>query len=524
MITNKTSKSFYNLLILSLHLTITSLVVLTGSCDAKTTITKGPFLLRVYSDSAAVMWETNEPGPNQLRYGKDKQLDNHIITEPIQIEYNTQVAGIKKIVFIHKIWLKNLAPGQSYSYQITEGQLHSFRTIPADVNEVTFIVYGDSRSDPQIHRKLVELMIKKNVDFVINSGDLVLTGGKYEQWGPQFFEPLKGLAESVPIYLAKGNHDLGNGYFEKLLTPAGEENNYGFNYGPLYYFLADNVSKDIKKEELINLIGTKTQNSNARWKFVSYHKPSLNFGGHSSRWGHPTALPTLTQAGVDFIITGHSHIYERFLPLQLDKNLLTCITSGGGGATMYHTDSTPYHYITKKEHHFCLFNIKDDKLTIDVININGQVIDHLELNKISGHLNKQYQQTAVPLEAVQLHQSLRKAKPKLSLAKMQNHQPANVKYKLSIPALVNPAKITFTLTPSDDGSYKLPAPKTIEIPKEGTAVTVKFEVTPLVDVTADKFKHQRNKLIVPRLWLNCDYKIGAVHGNVKIPVIAKIKK
>jgi hypothetical protein len=142
---------------------------------------------------------------------------------------------VKKTAFIHKTWIKNLQPGQSYFYRIVdfegESDFFSFRTVPADANEVSFAVYGDSRTNAETHRRIVEQIIKKNVDFVVNVGDLVTDGNDYDQWGLQFFELLKGLSESIPVYIAKGNHDGNNGNFEKLLIPPGERNNFAFDYG-----------------------------------------------------------------------------------------------------------------------------------------------------------------------------------------------------------------------------------------------------------------------------------------------------
>jgi len=39
---------------------------------------------------------------------------------------------------------------------------------------------------------------------------------------------------------------------------------------------------------------------------------------------------------------------------------------------------------------------------MDTIDINGRIVDHLEINKTDGRLNKEYLQTAVSLEEVQL--------------------------------------------------------------------------------------------------------------------------
>jgi predicted phosphodiesterase len=418
-------------------LILVSLVILPAE-SVLARITKGPFLLRVYQNRAALMWETDTKGNGKLLYCTDvKEKPNRIITRPQRVQYEIRQDPnniLKKTVFIHKTWLKNLRPGQRYSYRIadseSESDFYSFRTVPADTNEVNFIVYGDSRTNPETHRKIVEQIIKKNVDFVVHTGDLVTDGDDYDQWGPQFFEPLRGLSESVPVYIAKGNHEGDNGNFEKLLVPPGEENNFAFDYGPVHYFCADNSAKNLDPKKLLKQIASSIQGSKAQWKFISYHIPSLNLGGHWSDWGWPEVLSVFAEAGADFVITGHSHQYERFrpvapprLPLRLPVgrqawgrggSFVTYITAGGGGGPLYDVTPTAYHAKAKKLYHFCLFHIRDGKITFDAIDVNGQVFDHFEITKFDGKLNKEYLETAISAAEVQSYRDAHKPQ-KISL-------------------------------------------------------------------------------------------------------------
>jgi len=380
-------------------------------------ITKGPLLLRVYQNRVALMWETETERACRLYYGRDQKLESYIESTGERVQYKTKKEGvgtIKKTAFIHKVWLEDLEAGQIYNYSIagpqTRSKVYEFRTVRANTNEARFVVYGDSRTYPENHRKLVELIKNLNVDFVVHKGDLVSRGDSYEQWGPQFFEPLKGLAETMPIYIAKGNHEGNNGNYEKLLIPQGQKNSFGFDYGPVHYFCADNVSRGLRTETQLKLITADAEASKAQWKFAGYHVPSLNFGGHRSAWGHPDALPSLAKAGIDFVLSGHSHQYERFRPIApppgTHGSYVTYITTGGGGAPLHDVTPSLYHASAKEVHHFCLFDIKGNKLTMDTIDIDGKIIDHLEIVKTDGRLNKQYLSTAVPMEEIQHHQDL----------------------------------------------------------------------------------------------------------------------
>jgi predicted phosphodiesterase len=365
-------------------------------------ITKGPCLLRVDRDRVALMWETDTKGPVGVSYGANGAPDALRDSRAETIAYGGNPTGKeRKTAYLHKVWLENLKPGCTYSYRITgpdvRSETYTFRTIPAQTDEVRFIVYGDNRTQSRIHRRLVEQMMKHDVDFVVNVGDLVTRGDNYEQWGPQFFDPLKGLAERVPIYTAKGNHDGSNGTYEKLCLAPGASNDVRIDYGPLHYFLADNVTQGVDGGRLLRRMVDDAAASKALWKFVSYHVPSVNLGGHWSAWQQKEALPAFAQAGLDFVVTGHSHLYERFRPVMPPGrgSYVTYITAGGGGAPLAPIIPASSHACAKSVHQFCLFHIRGDVLTMDTIDVDGRVIDHLEIAKNGGHLNPEYLATAV---------------------------------------------------------------------------------------------------------------------------------
>ena len=375
-------------------------------------LTKGPALLRVYSDRAAVMWESAAGGPDTVYYGAEGKLERHVVSRGEKVRYGGVMGAGAKTVLIHKVWLEALAPGEVYSYRVGDagagGQVYEFRTIRREPERVRFIVYGDSRSRPEIHRRLVKLMIEKEVDFVVHTGDLVGSGDKYEQWGPEFFEPIKGLAERVPFYIAKGNHEGSRGTYEKLLSAPGEDNSFSIDFGPIHCFGIDNVSRGGDTGKRLRLITEDAEGSGALWKFVSFHVPSVNFGGHWSTWGSPEAVPAFGRAGIDFVVTGHSHQYERFrpvAPLRRGKGgYVTYVTSGGGGAPLSDVTRSSYHAYAAEINHFCLFEIDGEKLTMDAIDARGNVFDHLEISKKDGVLNEEYLKTAVSMPGIMLEQ------------------------------------------------------------------------------------------------------------------------
>lgn len=531
MYINESSKNLW----VSVGLMTLLIVLATGTASAK--ITKGPFLLRVYQNRAAVMWESDIAGPGKLFYGKGAQLKNQAGTEPIRVDYEStgQYEPIaKRTFFIHKIWLENLTPGTAYSYRIDQpaAQTHSFRTQPKKTNEARFIVYGDSRSYPKIHRKLVELMMAEKVDFIIHNGDFVNQGASYEQWGLEFFEPMKGLAESTPVYAVKGGHDNSAEnwspgppyYFNKLLMAPGQQYHYSFDYGPVHFVCADDYCGPFPADPkpVLDAISADMGKSDKMWKFVVMHEPSLNFGGHWTMWGYPNALPTYSKLGVDFVIVGSSHMHERFRPVIPPSgsvgSYVTYITAAGGGAPLYDVVPTIYHGRAKKEYSFCLFHIKGNRLSMDTINIDGMIIDHLEITKTDGQVDEAYKRTAIPLEAIRIHQNLHKAFESIQLPEnIVPNKSFNLTFKVIVDRLEHSAKMTFKLC-ADAAAYNFSEPKTITVPNQGGTFEVDFTVTPLVDVKRTMDSSGIPRPIKPLLLIDCHYEIGKIYWDINQPL------
>jgi hypothetical protein len=250
----------------------------------------------------------------------------------------------------------------------------------------------------------------------------------------------------------------------------------------------------------------------------------VNFGGHWSDWAQPDALPVLARAGVDLVITGHSHQYERLWPIEPPEgnkgNYVTFITTGGGGGPLYDITPCTYHACAKSVHHFCFFHIKGNTLTMDAIDVNDRVIDHLEITEDDGRLNKSYLWTAIPMNAVMLHQELHAVTPKPLTATPEKGKPFIITWEAKLEGIGEPIEMTFQLR-SDEGVYELAEAKTISVPKEGGDINVELTATPLVNVMPANNKVVDGRPIGPALWIDCHYKIGRVSESMTWPVTVK---
>ncbi len=69
----------------------------------------------------------------------------------------------------------------------------------------TFVVLGDNRSGDAVYTDLLNQAVKRNPDFIVNTGDQIATPGDLAQWAA--FWEMSRIA-TMPYFLTIGNHDV----------------------------------------------------------------------------------------------------------------------------------------------------------------------------------------------------------------------------------------------------------------------------------------------------------------------------
>ena len=192
-----------------------------------------PYLQNVTPTSITVMWETLTPVEGRVEFGQNGKFDRTATDD-------------RGPVKIHEVHLTGLKPGETYTYRVRYGQEGlqpaRFTTAPPPGSrEWRLVVYGDNRSNPDRHRQNVEQIMKLRPEIVLNTGDLVARGTVYEQWKPQYFDPLRGLAEYVSIYPCLGNHEQNAAHYYNYMSLPDENGEvyYSFDYSQRAYHLPE---------------------------------------------------------------------------------------------------------------------------------------------------------------------------------------------------------------------------------------------------------------------------------------------
>lgn len=243
----------------------------------------------------------------------------------------------------------------------------------------TFIVMGDNRSGDDIYRKVISMAMGRRPDFIVNTGDMIVTPGKKQEWA-KFWEMSKPI--TVPYFLTVGNHDAhpkmprSEKIYKEEVDLPGNELYYSFMAGNSLFIVLDSSLDDQEKRiigEQFKWLEAVLVNSTKKHKFVFLHHPLYTDLGkghhaHDSLDKYPESRnklqALLSKYKVDAVFSGHEHYYER----RTVDGVLYIIT-GGGGAPIY--DMEEYGGFN----HFVQVTVDGDKVSGEVVDINGKVRD-----------------------------------------------------------------------------------------------------------------------------------------------------
>ena len=116
-----------------------------------------------------IRWEMDKTGDYTLEYGKSKARTK---------KFKLTLRKKKHNAFLYEAGLTKLKPGETYYYRLMgHTGWKSFKTYRNNQDRFTFVAMGDSRSNPDIFKKILDETVLENPDFIISMGDLVEGGG-----------------------------------------------------------------------------------------------------------------------------------------------------------------------------------------------------------------------------------------------------------------------------------------------------------------------------------------------------------
>lgn len=293
-----------------------------------------------------VAWNDNDAGGGTVEY---RPLSGTSIT----ITASLLATGSGRLTNTYEATMTGLMPSTAYEYRVQSGGSWSewkvFRTAPplGGCDPFRIVVGGDGRGgeafwDPGFvsrHWDNIAGYIKSEMPLMmLETGDIVHEGNEDEQW-QEWFGISEFFTAEVPFMAVLGNHDdgpgdgdqqwynkmyalplSGAGLFDATVDPEGDgiEDYWAIVIGNvlLVGLSTEGVDPSIQHAFLETVIAE--WDWRVDWKMLFFHRPLWSSGVHGSneddKLDAGNLIGIIDDYGVDFVICGHDHDYERFDP------------------------------------------------------------------------------------------------------------------------------------------------------------------------------------------------------------------
>jgi hypothetical protein len=250
-------------------------------------------------------------------------------------------------------------------------------SLPNKQDNVRFLVIGDTGTGSDKQHELSKVMLRYRqafpFEFVLMMGDNMYGSEKATDYKRKFedvYRPL--LDQKVKFYAALGNHDESNQRFYEFFNMEGQEY-YRFKKGNVSFYALNSNYMDKRQ---LDWLRDKLAVDTATWKIAFFHHPPYSSGG---KHGSDTKLreivePLFLQHGVNVVLAGHEHFYERIKP---QKGIYYFISGSGGklrkGDVKKRSPLTAKAY--DRDMSFMLAEVDDEQMHFQVISRTGETVD-----------------------------------------------------------------------------------------------------------------------------------------------------
>jgi hypothetical protein len=304
--------------------------------SAALSLARGPYLQMETSTSISVRWRTDLADNGRVRYGTDR---NNLIHVADNVTQTTE----------HVVNLSSLTPATKYYYSVgttteTLGGAdndHFFVTAPpTGAEQSTHIwVIGDSGTNNDKARAVRDAYLEYKGDrythLWLMLGDNAYADGTDSEYQAAVFDMYPMLLRQTVLWPALGNHDGHSAnsstqsgvYFNIFSLPkqaeaggvaSGTEAYYAFDYGNIHFIVLDSQESSREVDgEMLTWLKNDLAATTQTWIIAYWHYPPYTKGSHDSDTSNgmsqmrKNVLPILEEAGVDLVLSGHSHSYER---------------------------------------------------------------------------------------------------------------------------------------------------------------------------------------------------------------------
>lgn len=369
-----------------------------------------PYVQAVDTSSATVLWRARVGVRDSFAY----RPDGDDRWRAAAVELAPEGPGPAGDFRTRSVRLSGLDPGAPVSYRVWAGETEApgaaFRTSPrpGSRDPVRVLAFGDSGWGSTSQVRLARLMEERDWDLAVHMGDIAYQRGTERDYTIRHFHVYGELLARVPFFPSAGDHDLkteeGGPYARAFRwpAPAPGARYYDFRWGGVH-FLALDTSLETEEGERLRegegkqirwleaALDSAASDPTVRWTVVFMHNPlyshAMGLSGHGSDLDLRDAVePLFDRYGVDLVLSGHDHHYERTYSIQDGEWVRAgCgpvyIVSGGAGASRYARSFAPSPLVARasREHHFVRLVIHPETIEGEAIDTDGEVLDSFRL-------------------------------------------------------------------------------------------------------------------------------------------------
>jgi 3',5'-cyclic AMP phosphodiesterase CpdA len=318
--------------------TLLLLLVAAGTGAAATgaqaeALRRGPYLQNVTTTAVTLRWRTDVRSDTQVWLG----------SRPDSLSVAASDADIGRN---HQLRITGLEPGSRYYYAIgssatrlASGADYYFETAPASAEPTRIWVLGDSGTGTSGQREVRDAYYAyggaAETDLILMLGDNAYEHGTYSDYQTRLFDVYESILRHAPLWPTFGNHDgvaasstfQAGPYYDIFMLPrygeaggvaSGTEAYYSFDFGNIHFVCLN--SYDVSRATggpMLSWLRRDLAANDRDWTIAYFHHPPYSKGSHDSDDNErmsemrTNVLPVLEQYGVDLILAGHSHSYER---------------------------------------------------------------------------------------------------------------------------------------------------------------------------------------------------------------------
>ena len=265
--------------------------------------------------------------------------------------------------------------GRAYYQELMAHEAAQNKALPvfSDFLAATdFVVFGDTRTQDDIHRQIVKMICSDNPSFALHTGDMVADGGNSAQWKTAL-EIESCLIQNKKLIHACGNHE-GGGCTRNVIRDALDNHDAYFAVEKAgFTFLILNAN-DISADQIAWL---KSKPVGPRYVPVYHQAPYPSIAGHGSDKGIvQNFIPEFKRLGVKVAFNGHNHGYDRSI-----VDGIQYVTVGGGGAPLYPCGGKqPYTQFCTSDYGYLRCSINDNRIECGAKRLDASIIDQFSVS------------------------------------------------------------------------------------------------------------------------------------------------